>query len=68
EQRRAYLLALRKYDALAGTPRPGQGLLPITDDLHDLKALCGESWEESLELVDQARKAQAKRAKRISGA
>ncbi|MBF0524222.1 MAG: Fic family protein [Deltaproteobacteria bacterium] len=64
EQRRAYLLALRKYEALAGTQRPGQGLLPITGDLHDFKGLCGESWKESLELVDQAREAQANRTKR----
>ncbi|MBF0526841.1 MAG: Fic family protein, partial [Deltaproteobacteria bacterium] len=63
EQRRAYLLALRKYEALAGTQRPGQGLLPITDGLNDFKALFGESWKESLGLVEQARQAQATRVK-----
>jgi len=64
ERRREYIEALSEYHLLAGTLTGRGELLPEIDKLDRFIRFCGESWSESMRLVDRARKQQRERNQR----
>lgn len=64
ERRKEYIDALSEYHLAAGTVTAGAELLPLPDRLERFARFCGESWSESMRLVDEAREKQQQRRKR----
>ncbi len=63
ERRRDYINVLIKYQLEAGPPKTDKKIVLPGESLDTFKAFCSESWEQSLDLVDQARRRQAARVK-----
>lgn len=64
ERRREYIEALSEYHLAVGTVTGLSELLPEVDKLHKFERFCGESWSESIQLVDRAREKQQERNQR----
>jgi len=64
EHCREYIEALSEYHLAVGTVTGRSELLPEVDKLHKFERFCGESWPESMKLVDQARRKQEERNRR----
>lgn len=61
EKRREYIRFLAEYEFAVGQAKAGGPLLPDEDLLRGFTAFCNESWQQSMELVEQARREQGKR-------
>jgi Fic family protein len=64
ERRREYIEALSEYHLSVGTITSRDELLPEIAELERFIRFCGESWSESMRLVDHARKKQRERNER----
>lgn len=64
ERRREYIEALSEYHRSVGTITGRGELLPEIAKLNRFIRFCGESWSESMRLVDGARKKQRERSQR----
>lgn len=62
EKRREYIRFLAEYEFAVGQAKSGGPLLPERERLKGFTAFCAESWQQSMCLVEQARKEQKKRA------
>jgi Fic family protein len=60
-RRREYLQCLSGYDLEAGTAKAGQPLLPSSTKLDAFRQFCGECWQATWNLLEQARRQQAGR-------
>ena len=65
ERRRDYINILVKYQLEAGIPKADKKIVLQGKSFDAFKAFCSESWEISLDLVDQARWRQAARNKDV---
>ena len=54
-------IAVDVYQPEVGIPKAGQKLVLHGKSIDAFKAFCSESWEKSLDLVDQARQRQKTR-------
>ena len=61
ERRQEYIEALSEYHLSVGTVTARSELLPDVDKLDRFNRFCAESWSESVNLVDKARKKQQER-------
>ncbi len=66
EKRRAYIHALSRYELAVGPPESDSELIPEHETLGEFSELCNDCWQQSLELVDEARKIMRTRVKSIS--
>ena len=60
-KRREYLLCLSRYSLAVNPPDKNSTMIPINDNLIQFRNLCRQSWEESITLVENARKKQSER-------
>ncbi len=63
ERRRGYINILVKYQLEAGIPKADKKIVLHGKSFDAFKTFCSESWEKSLDLVDQARQRQVARDK-----
>ena len=61
ERRQEYIEALSEYHLSVGTVSARSELLPDVNKLNRFKRFCTESWSESVNLLDNARKKQQER-------
>jgi len=65
-KRREYILCLSGYELKEGPPKESTSLLPFNDYLNSFIKFCLESWNDSMDLVNQAHKRQKEREIRDS--
>jgi Fic family protein len=65
EQRKAYIDGLSAYHFAVGQIHTGGELLPQPEKLQPFEAFCRQAWQASLDLVDEVRRKQEARQKRV---
>lgn len=61
ERRKEYIDLLSEYHFAVGRIQAGEDLLPLIDKLQPMMDFCRHSWQESLALVEEAKKKQEER-------
>ncbi len=61
EKRQQYIRILSAYELAVGQPELKGELLPEHELLEEYKRLCSEGWEQSFQLIEEAKKTMSKR-------